>query len=154
MTPLGKKLRELRLKKGVSQKEMAAALGVSAAYLSALEHGRRGVPTWVLLQKIIGYFNIIWDDAEDVLRLAGQSHPRVAIDTSGLSPAATELANLLAARIGGLDEGTLARMIAAREAHARRTVHAHLLGLDDATLAAFGFDRRTLDQAGRHGFPL
>ena len=45
MTPLGQKLRELRLKKGVSQKEMAAALGVSAAYLSALEHGRRGVPT-------------------------------------------------------------------------------------------------------------
>ena len=41
MTPLGLKLRELRRKKGVSQKEMAAALGVSAAYLSALEHGRR-----------------------------------------------------------------------------------------------------------------
>ena len=27
---------------GVTQKQMAAALGVSAAYLSALEHGRRG----------------------------------------------------------------------------------------------------------------
>jgi transcriptional regulator with XRE-family HTH domain len=111
MTPLGEKLRELRRKKGVSQKEMASALGVSPAYLSALEHGRRGVPTWVLLQKIIGYFNIIWDDAEDVLRLAGQSHPRIVIDTSGLSPAATELANLLAIRISGLDTETLMRMI-------------------------------------------
>ena len=112
MTPLGLKLRELRRKKGVSQKEMAAALGVSAAYLSALEHGRRGVPTWVLLQKIIGYFNIIWDDAEEVLRLAGRSHPRVVIDTSGLSPAATELANMLAERIGSLDARTLEEMIA------------------------------------------
>lgn len=111
MTPLGEKLRDLRRRKGVSQKEMAAALGVSAAYLSALEHGRRGVPTWVLLQKIIGYFNIIWDDAEEVLRLAGQSHPRVVIDTSGLPPTATELANLLAARIGSLDAEALARMI-------------------------------------------
>lgn len=111
MTPLGLKLRELRRRKGVSQKEMAAALGVSAAYLSALEHGRRGVPTWVLLQKIIGYFNVIWDDAEEVLRLADQSHPRIVIDTSGLSPAATEFANLLAARIGSLDAGTLERMI-------------------------------------------
>jgi transcriptional regulator with XRE-family HTH domain len=119
VTPLGEKLRELRLGKGVSQKEMAAALGVSAAYLSALEHGRRGVPTWVLLQKIIGYFNIIWDDAEEVLRLAGQSRPRVVIDTSGLSPAATELANLLAARIGGLDAETLAGMIAMLETPAR-----------------------------------
>jgi len=112
MTPLGERLRALRKAKGVSQKEMAAAIGVSAAYLSALEHGRRGVPTWVLLQKIIGYFNVIWDDAEEVLRLAGQSHPRVVIDTSGLSPAATELANLLAERIGDLDAETLDRMIA------------------------------------------
>jgi len=112
MTPLGERLRALRKAKGVSQKEMAAAIGVSAAYLSALEHGRRGVPTWVLLQKIIGYFNVIWDDAEEVLRLAGQSHPRVVIDTSGLSPAATELANLLAGRIGDLDSETLDRFIA------------------------------------------
>jgi transcriptional regulator with XRE-family HTH domain len=107
MTPLGEKIRELRRRKGVSQKQMAAALGVSAAYLSALEHGRRGVPTWVMLQKIIGYFNVIWDDADEVQRLAGQSHPRVVIDTSGLSPAATELANLLAERIGELDARTL-----------------------------------------------
>ncbi|MEW9835379.1 helix-turn-helix domain-containing protein [Mesorhizobium marinum] len=111
MTPLGLKLRELRRRKGVSQKQMATALGVSAAYLSALEHGRRGVPTWALLQKIIGYFNIIWDDAEEVLRLAGQSRPRVVIDTSGLSPQATELANRLAERIGSLDATTLAGLI-------------------------------------------
>ena len=70
------------------------------------------MPTWVLLQKIIGYFNIIWDDAEEVLRLAGRSHPRVVIDTSGLSPAATELANMLAERIGSLDARTLEEMIA------------------------------------------
>jgi len=124
MTPLGERLRELRRQKGVSQKEMAAAVGVSAAYLSALEHGRRGVPTWVLLQKIIGYFNIIWDDAEEVLNLAGQSHPRVVIDTSGLSPSATELANLLAARIESLDADTIARILeiiapSAREAPRR-----------------------------------
>jgi len=112
MTPLGEKLRELRRRKGVSQKEMAAAIGVSAAYLSALEHGRRGVPTWVLLQKIIGYFNVIWDDAEEVLRLAGRSRPRVVIDTSGLSPRATEAANLLAERIAQLTEAELEQIIA------------------------------------------
>ena len=112
MTPLGRKLRELRQQKRVSQKHMAAAIGVSAAYLSALEHGRRGVPTWALIQKIIGYFNVIWDDAEELLRLAETSHPRVVIDTSGMSPAATELANLLADRIGALDPDTLERILA------------------------------------------
>ena len=91
---------------------MAAALGVSAAYLSALEHGRRGIPTWAFTQKIIGYFNIIWDDAEELQRLAETSHPRVVIDTSGLSPAATELANLLAGGLRSWERQNLARLLA------------------------------------------
>jgi transcriptional regulator with XRE-family HTH domain len=104
VTPFGLKLRELRRAKGVSQKQMAASLGVSAAYLSALEHGRRGLPNWVMVQKMIGYFNIIWDEAEELERLAGASHPRVVVDTSGLSPRATELANLLSEGISQLRE--------------------------------------------------
>lgn len=115
MTPLGEKLRALRREKGVSQKQMAAAIGVSPAYLSALEHGRRGVPTWTLVQKMIGYFNIIWDDAEEVQLLAELSQPRVVLDTSGLSPAATQLANMLANDIGKLGEDDLRRLIAAVE---------------------------------------
>ncbi|MER9233834.1 helix-turn-helix domain-containing protein [Mesorhizobium sp. M0622] len=112
MTPFGEKLRVLRSERGVSQKDMAKAIGVSAAYLSALEHGRRGAPSWTLIQKIIGYFNIIWDEAEELARLAETSHPRVKLDTSGLSPAATELANLLADNIEKLDEAELRRIIA------------------------------------------
>jgi len=121
MTPFGEAVRRLRLRKGVSQKEMAAALNLSPAYLSALEHGKRGLPTFDLLQRIAGYFNIIWDDAEDLARLAESSHPRVRIDTSGLSPAATELANLLAESIERLDEDQLRRLSASiRAALGRR----------------------------------
>jgi transcriptional regulator with XRE-family HTH domain len=111
MTPFGTKIRAIRRERGVSQKEMARALGVSAAYLSALEHGRRGAPSWALVQKIIGYFNVIWDDAEELERLAETSHPRVIVDTSGLSPAATELANLLAASVGRLEPDDIRRLI-------------------------------------------
>lgn len=111
MTPFGEKLRALRDKRGISQKQMAAALGVSAAYLSALEHGRRGSASWAMVQKIIGFFNVIWDEAEELQRLAGLSDPRVVIDTSGLSPAATELANVLARDIGRLDREQLRVML-------------------------------------------
>jgi transcriptional regulator with XRE-family HTH domain len=120
MTPFGQRIRALRIDRGVSQKEMAAALGVSAAYLSALEHGRRGVPSWTLIQKMIGYFNIIWDEAEELQRLAETSHLRVRIDTSGLSPAATALANLLAENIERLDEAGIDEITATiRKALAR-----------------------------------
>ncbi|MCG8272037.1 helix-turn-helix transcriptional regulator [Aquamicrobium sp. NLF2-7] len=121
MTPLGEKIRELRQERGASQKEMAAAIGVSPAYLSALEHGRRGAASWTLIQKIIGYFNIIWDEAEEFQRIAQASHPRVKVDTSGLSPAATELANLLAENIARMDEAELRAITARiREVLARR----------------------------------
>jgi transcriptional regulator with XRE-family HTH domain len=112
MTPFGERMRKLRTARKVTLKEMASEIGVSSAYLSALEHGKRGRPGWHLLQRIISYFNIIWDEAEDVVRLARISHPRVAIDTSGLEPAATELANRLADDISELDQKELSEMLA------------------------------------------
>ena len=42
MTPFGRRVRELRAERNITQKQMAADLGVSAAYLSALEKGNRG----------------------------------------------------------------------------------------------------------------
>lgn len=110
MTPFGRRVRELRSEKKVTQKEMAEALNVSAAYLSALENGYRGAPSWQFVQRIIGYFNIIWDDAEELQRLAVTSHPRVVVDTANLSVEATELANLLSSHIAELDRKDLVEL--------------------------------------------
>ena len=107
MTPLGAKIRELREERGISLKEMAAALNVSSAYLSALEHGKRGKPTGFLLHRMIAFFNVIWDEAEELQRLAEMSDPKVTIDTGGLAPEATELSNRLAADIARLDADDL-----------------------------------------------
>jgi transcriptional regulator with XRE-family HTH domain len=111
MTPFGERLRALRAERGITLKEMAAALGLSAAYLSALEHGRRGRPTHALVIAICAQLNIIWDEADELIRLARLSHPRVTVDTAGLSPAATELANLLAERIRKLPPETIDRVL-------------------------------------------
>lgn len=111
MTPFGERMRKLRAERGVTLKAMAEAIGVSPAYLSALEHGKRGRPGWHLIQRIIAYFNIIWDEAEEVVRLARISHPRIVIDTSGLDPKATALANRLADEIGRLDTRALAELL-------------------------------------------
>ena len=112
MTPFGEKMRKLRADRAITLKQMSEAIGVSSAYLSALEHGKRGRPGWHLIQRIISYFNIIWDEAEEVARLARISHPRITIDTSGLNPLATELANRLADDIGKLEPQTLGELLA------------------------------------------
>jgi transcriptional regulator with XRE-family HTH domain len=111
MTPFGEKIRALRRQQGVTLKQMAADLHVSAAYLSALEHGKRGRPSPGLVMQMLGYFNVIWDDAEAVKMLARLSKPKVRIDTAGLSPRATELVNRLQAGIGRLSEDQLHRML-------------------------------------------
>lgn len=110
MTPFGARLRQLRESRGVTLKELAAALHVSAAYLSALEHGRRGQPSAGLIHQVNEFFGLIWDEAEEMVRLARLSHPRITLDTAGLAPEATELANLLASRIRTLSPAALARL--------------------------------------------
>ncbi len=107
MTPFGARVRALRRARGVTLKQMAGALHLSSAYLSALEHGKRGRPSPALVVQICEYFHLIWDDYEELHRRARLSHPRVVVDTSGLSPAATEAANLLAERVAELDDETL-----------------------------------------------
>ena len=111
MTPFGEKLSNLRKQRDISQKNMASALGVSAAYLSALEHGQRGKPQWSMVQKIITFFNVIWDEAEELQYLASISDPKVKIDTVDLSPEATKLANLLAKKISTMSAEKLSALV-------------------------------------------
>ena len=121
MTPFGQRMRRLRAERGITLKRMASDLGVSSAYLSALEHGKRGRPGWHLVQRINAFFNIIWDEAEEVVRLARLSHPRVTIDTGGLHPKATEYANRLAETIDKLDDKTFDELLAILDQRSPRT---------------------------------
>ncbi len=113
MTPFGARLRALREQRGVTLADLATAVQVSSAYLSALEHGHRGRPSPGLVHQMNEFFGLIWDDADELSRLARQSHPRVTLDTAGLSPEATAFANRLAAAIRKLPPEAIARLDAA-----------------------------------------
>ena len=65
----------------------------------------------MLKRIIISYFNIIWDEAEELEKLARLSHPRMVVDTSGLSASATELVNLLNRDIRGLTEEQIDKIL-------------------------------------------
>ncbi len=133
MTPFGKRLRELREERGLSAKEMAAGLGVSAAYLSALEHGKRGKPNKRFVHRVCQYLGIIWDEAETLQKIAALSHPRVVVETAGLSPEATELANRLANRIGTLPEQVVTRWLAELRENPARGSKGPRIARSDAT---------------------
>lgn len=126
MTPFGRKVRALRAAHNVTLKQMASDLQISSAYLSALEHGKKGLPSPALVVQVCEYFHLIWDDFEEVQRLVTLSHPRVVVDTAGLGADHTELANRLAQDIAGLTPAQarklIERLAGTQSGRARRTV--------------------------------
>ena len=120
MTPFGERVRQLRGERGRMLKDMAAHLGVSSAYLSALERGERGKPTWTLLQGVLQYFRIIWDEADELLRLADLSEPKVRIDASGREPDTVLFLNRLARELPALTDEEVSAMAAVLDKAAAR----------------------------------
>lgn len=125
MTPFGEAIRKLRHERQISQRQMARDLGVTPAYLSALEHGHRSKPNWQFVQNVIGYFNVIWDEAEELMQLAGLSDPKITVNTSGLSKEATEITNLMAKHIKILETSDFDQI--------RAIIHARLAVVQSAS---------------------
>ena len=130
MTPFGERVRRLRRERGLLLKDMAAHLGVSSAYLSALERGERGKPTWTLIQGTLQYFNIIWDEADELARLADLSDPRVKVDPARLPSEATLLANRLSREIRGLNAEEIAELLGVLDEALLRRAPAGIRGED------------------------
>ncbi|MFN8494586.1 MAG: helix-turn-helix transcriptional regulator [Caldilineaceae bacterium] len=61
MQRFGEKVRSLRQRKGMTQKELADALGLASfSYLSEIEHGRK-TPHPILIVKIADVFGVTAD---------------------------------------------------------------------------------------------
>ena len=95
MTPFGSKLKSLRKEKNVTTTELAKALKISTAYLSMLENGKRGNPPDGMLELICIFFDLIWEDAEELKDLAKISDINAQINTKFLGINATTLTNVL-----------------------------------------------------------
>ena len=93
-------------------KDLAAQLQVSPAYLSALEHGKRGTPGMGLVHQVCEALGLIWDEAEDLARLARLSQPRIVLDAAGLTPEHTLLANRLGQALRRLPPETVMALLA------------------------------------------
>lgn len=65
-------LKDIRKKKGYTIREVASRSGVSAAYISQLENGTRGVPSPDILMKLSEGLNSSYSD---LMQLAGYLEP-------------------------------------------------------------------------------
>lgn len=103
LTNFGKALRKLRIDHGEFLKDMAATLGVTVAYLSAVENGKREVPDhWidVLADK---YF-LDSNEKKELQDYAYENKDSIKIDLSGIEKEEREMALAFARSFKTLSE--------------------------------------------------
>ena len=109
LTPFGKAVRKWRIDKGVRLKDMADALDVSSAFLSAVETGRKN-PTSHLGEKIAAYFGLAGPDKKELETLIQQSRADVKLKLDGLTNGHREAAVALARRFSDFGEDELNKL--------------------------------------------
>ena len=107
MTPFGIKLKHIREQRHKSLKDLSKALKVSIPYVSMLENGKRGRPADGLIELICSYFDLSWEEADELKFLAKHSDINTKMNSEKLSLNATMLTNVLKNNIKWLTEEQL-----------------------------------------------
>jgi len=107
LTPFGKMVRKLRIDHSLLLKEMADAVGMSSAWLSGVETGRKPIPAG-LVEKVASFLDLDRVQRAELSEAAensrkDQSIKNVAIDRRDVAAA-------LARRFNELDEDDLAKL--------------------------------------------
>ena len=111
MTPFGIRLKHIREQRHKSLKDLSKALKVSIPYVSMLENGKRGRPADGLIELICSYFNLSWEEADELKFLAKNSDINTKLNSEKLSLNATMLTNVLKNNIKWLTEEQLKNLI-------------------------------------------
>lgn len=117
LTPFGKELRKMRIDRVMPLKTMAEQLGISSAYLSSIEYGKRQV-TDQLFDAIINILQPTEDEIRALSHARRISVNSVTVDFDNASSMAKETMLAFARRFTELspDEyGQIQRILSAKE---------------------------------------
>ncbi len=104
-TSLGGFLRKIRLSKGEILKDMAENLGVSSAFLSAVENGKKKMPeSWY--KKLKDLYNLTDQQQEKLEQVVIESSDIVELNIKDISEENKDLAICFARNFNSLDEET------------------------------------------------
>jgi len=90
-TAFGRYLRKLRIDHGMIMRDLAKVLGVSSAFVSALELGKKTITEKNIL-KIIEYFNLSSDETIELRHTADISQPSLKLELNDKTIEQRELA--------------------------------------------------------------
>ena len=109
-TKFGEFMRVLRIKHHEIMGDIADMLGVSLPFLSAVENGKRNVPTdWV--DKIVSHYNLSPEETQELLEAIEQSKTQIKLDLKSSEFFQRTAALQFARSFDNMDEDTAKRII-------------------------------------------
>lgn len=109
LTDFGRILRKIRIDCDEILKDMAEKLNVSAAYLSAVEMGKRNIPEhWV--DKIAEFYNLSQEEKTDLSNAADNSSKSITLNFENINKSQKETAILFAREFENVDTETLEKI--------------------------------------------
>ena len=111
ITTFGKLLRKLRIDRGEILKDMADKLRITSSYLSAIECGKRNIPT-DLIEKIVLIYQLNDEEKKDLLDAQDESINSVKINFSqNNSMFKKDLAIQFARKFDNIDDEIAVKML-------------------------------------------
>lgn len=110
VTEFGKALRKMRIERNEYLKDMADKFGISVAYLSAMENGKRNVPD-DFIQKLAELYRLSASEAERLDQLKEMSAAELKIPLNGKSDRQRKTLLTFAKALDGMSNEELDRIL-------------------------------------------
>ena len=107
LTEFGKVMRIIRINTGDSMRDMAAKIGMSATYLSAIETGKRNIPS-NMEELLFSRYDFSEKDKKRIKDDSEQADAQVKIDLKERAEKQKKIIDSVAK--GGIDEATLDKL--------------------------------------------
>lgn len=109
LTEFGRLLRKIRIDNNEILKDMSEKLNVSAAYLSAVEMGKRNIPEhWV--NKISEFYHLSQEEKNNLSNAADNSSKSITLNFENINKSQKETAILFAREFENIDIETLEKI--------------------------------------------
>ena len=109
ISKFGLYIREIREKENDSLRQMAIKLGISAAFLSAMEVGRKPIPV-EYVEKIKSIYNLTEEQEVELENSIYETNERVPIELAAMNEAQKDISLMFARKIKTADEELLRKL--------------------------------------------
>ena len=109
ISKFGLYIRKIREKENDSLRQMAIKLGISAAFLSAMEVGRKPIPV-EYVDKIKSIYNLTEEQEIELENSIHETNERVPIELAAMNEAQEDISLMFARKIKTADEELLRKL--------------------------------------------